>query len=376
MTKWMLILALGVAALPGQTKAVKPIVRLIATGGTIAHVRPGFTPDTRITGHELLQSIPQLGQYAQIEVEEFSKIGSGDFSTTMLVALAKRINQIFANEPAYTRWWSPSAPTRLEEVALLPGPDGQERQACDPDSGPAAARNAGRRWRHESARCRPRRGRSANAAAWAFSGVVNDEIHAARDVRKNISHRVDAWNSGDLGDLGMVDKDRVSYYRRPIRKHTTESEFDVSGLTDLPKVYILYSYVGADAVLVDAAVKQGGAKGIVMAAFPTGTGAPEQADALLKVAATGIPVVDSQRGGRGRPANRYPEFVDGDNLTPQQARLLLTLALTKTTNKESNRKNLCQNTSCATGCVYSIVDTRPCVRICWGGARKPLHQGG
>jgi L-asparaginase len=163
---------------------------------------------------------------------------------------------------------------------------------------------------------------------------VNDEIHAARDVRKTISHRVDAWNSGDLGDLGLVDKDRISYYRKPIRKHTTQSEFDVSGLTDLPKVEIVLSYLGADSVLVEAAVK-GGAKGIVLAAFPTGTGSPQQAEALLKVAATGIPVVDSQRGGRGRPANRYPEFVDGDNLTPQQARLLLALALTRTTDRKA-----------------------------------------
>ena len=70
----------------------------------------------------------------------------------------------------------------------------------------------------------------------------------------------------------------------------------------------------------------------------TGAGAPEQADALVKIAGTGILVVDSQRGGRGRPVNRYPEFIDGDNLTPQQARLLLMLALTRTTEKKSIEK--------------------------------------
>jgi L-asparaginase len=339
MMKWMSLLILGVAALPGQQKPQheKPMVRLIATGGTIAHVRPGFTPDTRITGHELLESIPQLGEYARIEVEEFSKIGSGDFSTTMLVALAKRVNEIFAKEPGVSAVVVSIGSNALEEVAYFLdltvksdkpviltaaqrlhgtlGADGDMnlldavRVAVDPQT-----------------------------RGMGVLGVVNDEIHAARDIRKNISHRVDAWNSGDVGDLGMVDKDRVSYYRRTIRKHTTESEFDVSGLTDLPKVYILYSYVGADAVLVNAAVKEGHAKGIVLAAFPTGTGAPDQASALLQVAAAGIPVVDSQRGGRGRPANRYPEFIDGDNLTPQQARLLLMLALTKTSDKKSIEK--------------------------------------
>jgi L-asparaginase len=339
MTRWMILMFCGAAALIGQQKTEhdKPIVRLVATGGTIAHVRPGFTPDTRITGHELLQSIPQLGEYARIEVEEFSKIASGDFSTTMMVSLANRLNQIFAKEPDVSAVVVSIGSNTLEEVAYFLdltvksdkpviltaaqrlhgtlGADGDMnlldavRVAVDPQS-----------------------------RGMGVLGVVNDEIHAARDVRKNISHRVDAWNSGDLGDLGLIDHDRVTYYRKTIRKHTTDSEFDVTGLTDLPPVYILYTYVGADAVLVDAAVKQGHAKGIVMASFPTGAGAPEQAKALLKVAASGIPVVDSQRGGRGRPGNRYPEFIDGDNLTPQQARLLLALALTRTTEKKTIEK--------------------------------------
>jgi L-asparaginase len=338
MIRWMISIFCGASALMAQqSQPDKPLVRLIATGGTIAHVRPGYTPDTRITGHELLESIPQLAQYARIEVEEFSKIGSGDFSTAMMVSLANRVNQIFAKEPEVSAVVVSIGSNGLEEVAYFLdltvksekpviltaaqrlhgtlGADGDMnlldavRVAVDPQS-----------------------------VGMGVMGVVNDEIHAARDVRKNISHRVDAWNSGDLGDLGLVDHDRVSYYRKTIRKHTTETEFDVTGLKDLPAVYILYSYVGADAVLVDAAVKQGHAKGIVMAAFPTGTGAPEQSNALLKVAATGIPVVDSQRGGRGRPGNRYPEFIDGDNLTPQQARLLLMLALTRTTDKKTIEK--------------------------------------
>ncbi|MCU1258585.1 MAG: ansB1, partial [Bryobacterales bacterium] len=228
-TKWMFLLFLGGAVLPAQQK---PVVRLIATGGTIAHVRPGFTPDTRIDGHQLLESIPELGKFAQIEVEEFSKIGSGDFSTTMLVALAKRINHIYATEPAVSAVIVSIGSNALEEVGYFLdltvksdkpmiltaaqrlhgtlGADGDMnlldavRVAVDPQT-----------------------------RGMGVLGVVNDEIHAARDVRKTISHRVDAWNSGDAGDLGQVDKDRISYYRKPIRKHTTSSQFDVSGLTDL-----------------------------------------------------------------------------------------------------------------------------------------------
>jgi L-asparaginase len=322
-----LLFAVGLHAQPKEL----PLVRLIATGGTIAHVREGFTPDTRIEGAQLLKDIPQLGAQARIEVEEFSKIGSGDFSTKMLVALANRINRIYAKEPQVAAVVVSIGSNALEEVAyflhLTVKSDKPviltAAQRLHGTLGADGDKNL-----YEAVRVAV----NAQSRGMGVLAVVNDEIHSARDVRKTISHRVDAWNSGDLGNLGMVDKDRVSFYRRPLRRHTTESGFDVSSLTDLPKVYVLYSYVGADGVLVEAAVTQGQAKGLVLAAFPTGTAAPDQAAALVKVSAKGIPVVDSHRGGRGRPAKRYPEFVDADNLNPQQARILLMLALTKTSN--------------------------------------------
>jgi len=321
-----------VGVLLGQGNQL-PLVRVVATGGTIAHVREGYTPDTRIDGAQLLKDIPQLGQYARMEVEEFSKIGSGDFSTKMLVDLANRVNQVFTKEPQVAAVVVTIGSNTLEEVAYFLD---LTVKSDKPVVLTAAQRLHGTLGADgdENLVQAVRVAVSPQSRGMGVLAVVNDEINAARDVRKTTSHRVDAWNSADLGDLGLVDKDRVSFYRRPIRKHTAQSEFDVTGLTDLPKVYILYSYVGADGVLVNAAVKEGKAKGIVLAAFPTGVGAPDQVEALLKVAAAGgVPVVDSHRGGRGRPTNRYPEFVDGDNLPPQHARLLLMLALTKTSDR-------------------------------------------
>lgn len=307
-----------------------PLIRLIATGGTIAHVREGYTPDTRIQGAQLVKDIPQLASLATFEVEEFSKIGSGDITTKMLVGLANRINEIFYKEPQVNAVVVSMGSNSLEEVAyflhLTVRSDKPvvltAAQRLHGTLGADGDRNL-----HDAVRVAI----DSKTRGMGVLAVVNNEIHCARDVRKSISHRTDAWNSGDLGDIGFVDKDRVMFYRRTLRRHTKDTEFDVSKLVDLPKVYIVYSYVGADAVPIEAAVTTGHANGIVLAAFPTGTGSPEQAEALLKVAAKGLPVVDSHRGGRGRPANRYPEFVDGDNLPPQQARILLMLALTKTT---------------------------------------------
>ena len=169
--------------------------------------------------------------------------------------------------------------------------------------------------------------------------VVNEEIHSARDVTKTTPHRLNAWTSRDLGDLGYVDEgsegpagERVTFYRIPSRRHTARSEFDVSSLSHLPQVYIIYSSLGADGTLVNLAAQQGKARGIVVAAFPTGGLAyPQQDAALKKVAKEGTTVVISQRGGRGRiRSDRYAEFLEADNLTPQKARILLMLALNAT----------------------------------------------
>ena len=98
--------------------------------------------------------------------------------------------------------------------------------------------------------------------------VLNDEINGARDVTKTNTYRVETFKSPELGMLGYVDGDKVVYYRASTKRHTERSEFDVSSLTDLPKVEILYSYIQPSPALVKALVADG-ARGIVFA----GTGA-------------------------------------------------------------------------------------------------------
>ena len=58
---------------------------------------------------------------------------------------------------------------------------------------------------------------------------MNDEINAARDVTKTSTYRVETFRSRDLGFLGYVDGDRVSFYRAPTKRHTADSEFDLTG---------------------------------------------------------------------------------------------------------------------------------------------------
>jgi L-asparaginase len=161
--------------------------------------------------------------------------------------------------------------------------------------------------------------------------VTNDVINAARDVSKNISYRLETYSSRDIGALGFVDEDRVTFYRAPTRP---AAAFDLARVQKLPRVDIIYTYAGADGALVDAAITQAKAEGLVIAGFPTGSGTPAMDESVKRLVAKGIPVVMTNRGGMGRvidtrAAEKRP-LIWGDNLTPQKARILLMLALTTT----------------------------------------------
>src|SRR5205823_11573879 len=105
--------------------------------------------------------------------------------------------------------------------------------------------------------------------------VLNDEIHAARDVVKTSTYRVQTFRSADFGALGHVDGDGVHFFRIPSRAHMPDTPFAGLDLTGLPRVDIVYSYAGADGALVEAAVAAG-ARGLVSAGFAPGSPTPEQ----------------------------------------------------------------------------------------------------
>jgi L-asparaginase len=136
--------------------------------------------------------------------------------------------------------------------------------------------------------------------------VLNDEIHAARDA--------------------------VHFYRIPSRPRMPDTAFAGLDLTALPRVDIVYSYAGADGVLVDAAVAAG-ARGIVSAGFAPGSPTSEQRAAFERAAKSGVVVVQCSRAtGRVAPRRRLREsgIVAGEDFTPQKARILLMLALLAT----------------------------------------------
>ncbi|MBV1799817.1 asparaginase [Siccirubricoccus sp. G192] len=163
--------------------------------------------------------------------------------------------------------------------------------------------------------------------------LLNDEIHAAREVTKTSTGRLQTFRSPDFGCLGHADGDSIAWYRRPLRRVAPDTGFDARGLAVLPRVDIAYTYAGADGTAVRAFLAAG-AQGIVCAGFAPGFVTPGDALALQEARALGVTVVVSTRAGSGRvfPTTKLREagFLPADNLTPQKARILLALALTRT----------------------------------------------
>jgi L-asparaginase len=324
-----LILILCAASASAQEKL--PLVKIVATGGTIAN-----TPSGRLHAGEVAQAIPQLKSVARLEVEELMRVGSSAITLANWLTLSKRINEILAKEPEVKAVVVTHGSNTVEETAYFLG----LTVKSDKPVVLTAAQRQFTTLSSDSPKNFLQAVRVAASDAARGKGalvVANDTIIAAREVTKEISYRLETYSGKDIGVLGFVDDDRVSFYRQPVRKHSASTPFDIRALQRLPRVDIVYTYADADGTLIDAAVERGKAEGLVIAAFPTGSPSPAMEKALDAVAGKGIPVVITNRGGMGRVrdtraggADAKRHYVWGDNLTPQKARILLMLALTRT----------------------------------------------
>ena len=302
-----------------------PLVKVMATGGTIAN-----TPSGRLHAGEVVEVIPELKDIARIEIEEVFRVGSSAITPDRWIIIAKRINES-AFEKDLKGFVVTHGSNTLEETAYF-------LHLVVKTDKPVILTAAQRQFTTLSSDS-PKNFLDAvqvaatdEARGKGIMTVVNGEINCGRDVTKKMSYRLQTYTSPDVGLLGFVDMGRVTFYRLPVRKHTSSSEFDVTVMEKLPRVDIIYTASGADGVLIDAALEHGKAGGLVIAVSPTGAPAPGMKEALNRAADNGVPVVYANRGGQDRLRIMQPDepFIAGDNLNPQKARVLLMLALTKT----------------------------------------------
>jgi L-asparaginase len=92
----------------------------------------------------------------------------------------------------------------------------------------------------------------------------------------------------------------------------------------------VYSYAGADSVAIDALVAAG-AKGLVIAGVGKGNMPAEQGRAVERATKRGVIVVVTTRTGSGAvPTEGLNGLIGAGDLNAQKARVLLMLALTRT----------------------------------------------
>lgn len=321
-----IVLGLAAVLLPlaafAQAGESKPDIRIIATGGTIAN-----SPDGRMGVETVLEQVPAIGEFANISVRDYVRVGSSEITVQNWIDLAHVVAEELEAHPdtdgiVITHGSNTSESTAyflhlvLDTDVPVVVVGAQRQRTTLSEDGSRNFYDAVRVAAHP------------DAAGLGVLLVVNEMIHSARDVTKTISYRPETWDSGDLGALGLADLDRIRFYRSPMSRHTIRSEFRIDGITradQLPRVDIVYTYADAGPELVESAVAAG-AEGIVVAGFPTGSPNPAIGAALDAAEAADVAVVMSHRGGRGRIQSGRP-FTSADNLTPQKARILLMLAL-------------------------------------------------
>lgn len=322
-----------------------PNVVILATGGTIAGAGTSSTGSAYASGQikieAMIDAVPNIRSLANLKGEQLANVGSQDMSVEVWLKLANRINELLATDS-------------VDGIVITHGTDTQEETAyflnlVVKSDKPVVLTGS----------MRPSTALSAdgplnmfNAVAVAANAeamgrgvmvVMNDEIHAAHDVKKMISTPVQTFESPQEGMIGTVIFGEIIWFHKPHGRHTTDSEFSVGGLKSLPRVDIVYMCADASLDLIDLMVNAG-AKGIVIAGVGDGNMNAGTLEAAKRATDKGIPVVRATRVPIGAVLINGevvdPDYgtVSSDELNPQKARILLMLALSD--NKKRSREEL------------------------------------
>jgi len=330
-------------AVPPITKdtASLPHVVLLSMGGTIASrakdrmniTNYGGKDVPRVDPGDWIHDLPELANIARITTEDFRPpADKGNVETFHeMRAVAKRLNEL-AKDPDVAGVVVTHGTNTMAEVAFY------MNLTVNTDK-PIVFVGSQRPWTGISGDGPLNLYNAVRVAASPLAkdkGVLhcmNQNINTARDVTKTSAYRVQTFKGIDVGCIGFADPDKVTFYREPTRKHTNGSEFAGMDFESLPPVEVFYAYTDAPGYLIDAAVDHG-VKGIVIDGTGAGSPTASESEALKRAQAKGIIVVITTRTRSGRvqetPRRMEIKQVSGDNLPPEKARLLLQLALTKT----------------------------------------------
>src|SRR6187431_1291733 len=246
-------LALSLQVTVAQTK--KPNIVILATGGTIAGAAATGTQSGYTSGavgiDTMVAAVPGIRDLANIKGEQISNVGSQDMSFEILLKVAKRINELAKSAD-------------VDGIVITHGTDTMEESAyflnlTVKTDKPVVMVGS----------MRPSTAVSADGPLNLYNGVgvavdpkakgrgvlvvMNDMILGAHDLTKTSTTAVQTFMSPLRGLVGVAAYGKNDFYTRPEWKHTTQSEFDVSQVTAMPRVDIIFASVDMPPDLIDAA---------------------------------------------------------------------------------------------------------------------------
>lgn len=310
---------------------------ILATGGTIAGTGETGKTTNYTAGNldiqTLINSVSNLDEVANIFGEQIASVDSNDITINHWLTLANRINEL-------------SKQSDIDGFVITHGTDTLEETAYFLDltvktNKPVVLTGA----------MRPSTATSADgplnlyqsvalAASDSSKGqgsmvVFADGIYSGRNVQKVNTFKTNAFNSIEFGCLGYMRDNIPFFFNKSIKPHTIDSQFDISGLSKLPEVSIAYFNIDADPSIIDYLAQR--SEGIVIAGAGSGTFSSNWLREIEKLEAKGTPVVRSSRIGSGiilkdSTIDKYSNCIPSYTLSPPKARILLSLALTKTKN--------------------------------------------
>jgi L-asparaginase len=328
------ILAALVCTNLAEAQTKKPNVVILATGGTIAGAAATGTQSGYKSGavgiDTMIAGVPGITNLATIKGEQISNVGSQDMSFDILLKLVKRINELGAAKD-------------VDGIVITHGTDTMEESAfflnlTVKTDKPVVMVGS----------MRPSTAVSADGPLNLYNAVgvaadpkakgrgvlvvMNDWIHAAHSLTKTSTTAVQTFLSPIRGLVGVASYGKNDFYTTPQWKHTVQSEFDVAKATQLPRVDVIFASLDMSPEMINSSVTTG-AKGIVIAGVGNGNMNKASVTAAANAVKKGVVVVRSSRvatGLVGRNVELNDDelgFIASDELNPQKARILLSLAL-------------------------------------------------
>ena len=335
--RWFAGVVLSALSTVALAQAAKPHVGVLATGGTIAGAGASAANSAtyaaaKVPVDKLLAGLPELSNVAKVSGEQVFQIASESFTNEHLLKLGQRVSAL-------------SKQADVDGIVITHGTDTLEETAYFLNltvrtNKPIVVVGS----------MRPGTALSADGALNLYDAVsvaaskdaagkgvlvtMNDEIQSGRDVHKHINIKTEAFKS-QWGPLGMVVEGKNYWFRAPVKRHTTQSEFNIDDIKTLPAVDIVYGYGNMNTTGIEAYGKVG-VKALIHAGTGNGSVAAQAVESLKALRSQGVQIVRSARVPDGfvlrnaeQPDDKY-DWVVAHDLRPQKARILAMVALTKT----------------------------------------------